>query len=373
MNKTCIALLTAILATWHAASALCAPIYQLTPLGFLPGRTDSWAFAINSSSEIVGTSGHAFLWTKSGGMQDFLGSGGTGIAISDSGTIVGSAPIANTSNSPGASGAFLWTATGGMQALGTLGNASEADAISSDGTIVGWSTLKSGFRAPFIWTALGGMKQLGTVTNAIALGINSSGQVVGSSDSGLHVPYLWDAKTGSIQNLGTLGKSEGAATAINTAGQVVGWIDSDLFIWTQAGGMRDLGHLGSGVANNPAINDLGQVVGSYTFATGGGSGFIWSQATGMRDLKSLVDSSANGWSLGRPMSINNVGQIVGVGTDRSGFNEAFLLTPLPEPSSLFLFAIGVLAIGGAATCRRHSRSASECLICVRFDRRIRGL
>jgi probable HAF family extracellular repeat protein len=87
-----------------------------------------------------------------------------------------------------------------MQALGTLGSASEADAISSDGTIVGWSTLKSGFRAPFIWTASGGMKQLGTVTNAIALGINSSGQVVGSSDLGLYVPYVWDAKTGSIQN-----------------------------------------------------------------------------------------------------------------------------------------------------------------------------
>jgi hypothetical protein len=194
------------------------------------------------------------------------------------------------------------------------------------------------------------MRQLGSVLNAEAYGINLSGQIVGASASGLYVPYVWDAKTGAVQNLGTLGKSEGVATAINSIGQVVGWIDTDLFIWTQAGGMRDLGHFGSGVTNSPAINDLGQVVGSYDLTTGGGSSFIWSQTTGMRDLKSLVDSSANGWSLGRPMSINDAGQIVGVGIDRSGFNEAFLLTPLPEPSTLILFAVGS-TMGGAAVWR----------------------
>jgi probable HAF family extracellular repeat protein len=179
----------------------------------------------------------------------------------------------------------------------------------------------------------------------LALGVNSSGQVVGSSEFFPNQPYLWNATTGGITNLGTLGKSEGAATAINSVGQVVGWIDTDLFvIWTQTGGMRDLGHLGAGVTNSPAINDLGQVVGSYDLTNGGGSSFIWSQTTGMRDLKSLVDSSANGWSLGRPMSINDAGQIVGVGIDLSGFNEAFLLTPLPEPSTLILLAVGGLAV-----------------------------
>ena len=347
-------LIAAVLSTWHAEPSLGAPIYHLTPLGFLPGRTDSWAFSINFGGEIVGTSGHAFRWTKTSGMQDFLGGGGIGEAISDSGTIVGESILANTSTTPNVSGAFRWTSTGGMQALGTLGNSSEADAISSDGTIVGWSELKNGFRAPFVWTASGGMKQLGTVINAIALGINSSGQVVGAS--GLHPsrPYLWNASTGSITDLGTLGKSEGGASAINSVGQVVGWIDSDLFIWTQAGGMRDLGHLGSYIDYNPAINDLGQVVGDYAIVNGGSSGFIWSQTTGMRDLKSLVDSSANGWSLGRPMSINNAGQIVGVGLDRSGFNEAFLLTPLPEPSTLILLAIGGLAV--ALAVLRRSRT-----------------
>ena len=128
----------------------------------------------------------------------------------------------------------------------------------------------------------------------------------------------------------------------------------------RCGGMHDLGHLGNGIDYNPAINDLGQVVGDYALVNGGSSGFIWSQTTGMRDLKPLVDLSANRWSLGRSMSINNAGQIVGVGTDPSGFNEAFLLTPLPEPSSLFLLAIGGLTMGGAAVrrWRRRKRPAT---------------
>jgi probable HAF family extracellular repeat protein len=352
MNKNVAVLLVAVLTTWQAASAAGAPIYHLTPLGFLPGRTDSWAFGINSSGAVVGTSGHAFLWTKTGGMQDFSGGGGTGLAISDNGTIVGDSLLANTSKSPGASGAFRWTAAGGMQPLGTLGNASHATAISSDGTIVGWSELTNGSRAPFIWTASGGIKQLGTVIGAEAYGVNSNGQVVGTSEFAPYMPYVWDAKTGAIQKLGTLGKTQGGALAINSLGQVAGFIDSDLFIWTQTGGMRDLGHLGNGVEYNLGINDLGQIVGGYSFVNGGGSSFIWSQATGMRDLKSLTDSSANHWSLGQAMYINNLGQIVGVGSDPSGFNEAYLLTPLPEPTSFCLITIGGLALGGAAFRRQ---------------------
>jgi hypothetical protein len=57
----------------------------------------------------------------------------------------------------------------------------------------------------------------------------------------------------------------------------------------------------------------------------------------------------------------------------SGNVAIYAVTLTPEPSSLILLAIGVLAIGGAANCRRHSRSASDCLNCVRFDRRKRGL
>jgi hypothetical protein len=45
------------------------------------------------------------------------------------------------------------------------------------------------------------------------------------------------------------------------------------------------------------------------------------------------------------MGINDVGQIVGAGIDGlTGHNEAFLLTPTPEPATLALLAAGAAAL-----------------------------
>jgi uncharacterized membrane protein len=207
MKRNCIVfLLAAMLSTWHAGTVVGAPIYHLTPLEFFPGKTFSWAYGINSSGQVVGAADpHMFLWTRSGGMQDFLGAPGIATAIGDDGTIVGSTSLGDPN---GAFRAFRWTASGGMQTLGTLGINSRATAISRDGTIVGWFEQQGGFDEPFIWTVSGGMKQLGSVLNADAYGINLSGQVVGASASGLYVPYVWDAKTGAVQNIGTLGPKQ---------------------------------------------------------------------------------------------------------------------------------------------------------------------
>jgi hypothetical protein len=63
----------------------------------------------------------------------------------------------------------------------------------------------------------------------------------------------------------------------------------------------------------------------------------------MVDLNSLVGES--GWTLSVAWSINNNGWIVGSGINPHGQYSAFLLTGVPEPSSMALAAIG---IGGFA-------------------------
>jgi hypothetical protein len=70
----------------------------------------------------------------------------------------------------------------------------------------------------------------------------------------------------------------------------------------------------------------------------------------MVDLNSLI-SPTSGWVLEQANAINDNGQIVGFGTI-DGETHGFLLTPVPEPGSLSL-----LAVGGVALLRRRSRSS----------------
>ena len=50
--------------------------------------------------------------------------------------------------------------------------------------------------------------------------------------------------------------------------------------------------------------------------------------------------------------IYDLGQIVGYGTNPDGYTRAFLLTPIPEPSTFALVTLGVLGIPFSAGLRR---------------------
>ena len=185
----------------------------------------------------------------------------------------------------------------------------------------------------------------------VALGVNNSGIVVGTSETptnSRHACY-WSTD-GTIKDLGTLGGNYGVGFAINNLGQVAGSANvadnsrSDPFLWTSSGGMQDLGRLGSGIQNEAlALNDKTHVVGFSCLDSGNNTchAFLWIQSTGMQDLGTL------GGSFSTADGINAAGHIAGWSARTDGTRHAFLWTAAGgmqelEPGSTFeSFAFGI--------------------------------
>jgi probable HAF family extracellular repeat protein len=191
------------------------------------------------------------------------------------------------------------------------------------------------------------------------LGINSSGQVVGYATNIAELPraFLYSG-TGPMQDLGTLGGATSFARDINHLGHVIGTPalsdgTSHAFLWTGSGPMQDLG-----IAGIPtAINNSGQIVGSSSVA-GSQHAFVYLGNGPMQDLNGLIDP-ASGWTLSAAIDINDRGQIVGEGISPSGETHAFLLNPVPEPSSLIIFATGGIVLAGWRRRRKRERRSSR--------------
>src|SRR5256885_3668160 len=141
----------------------------MTDLGSLGGRHDySWAYDINDTGRIVGTSYKtdnvtdgmvAFLW-ENGTMRDLVPGlwPSWAYAIDDAGHVVG----AFTANDFYTRHAFLWQ-DGVTTDLGTLGGQySRAYDVNPAGQVVGWSANASGVNHAFLWEN-GTMTDLGTL------------------------------------------------------------------------------------------------------------------------------------------------------------------------------------------------------------------
>jgi probable HAF family extracellular repeat protein len=192
-----------------------------------------------------------------------------------------------------------------------------------------------------------GLAPSGSPTNRVTLNLNNATQVVGQAGTGnpsvapSHA-FFW--QNGSFTDLGTLGGPTSAADAINNAAspQVVGQADTGALdshgnavyhaaLWQNGGSgwtLTDLGTLGGTDCAAFGINTSGQVVGTDGSANTppwtGNRAFVWQNGV-MTDLNTLIPPNS-GWQLSSANSINDSGQITGLGTV-NGSRFVYLLNP----------------------------------------------
>jgi probable HAF family extracellular repeat protein len=118
--------------------------------------------------------------------------------------------------------------------------------------------------------------------------------------------------------------------------------------------VTDLGTLGGTDSSGYGINVNGQVTGfAHTSGNAAQHAFLYDPSSGMVDLNALVDP-LSGWVLSEGRAINDSGQITGYGSI-DGVDHAFLLTPVPEPSTFVLIVSGLLSVGMLIGRQRRSR------------------
>lgn len=321
-----------------------------------------------------------------------------GTAINKYGEAVGYMGIPVSEGQTAITHAFKYTG-GVTQDLGSLpgiNDMSAAFAINDLGAVTGYDETD---RFLGFVSHNGSMKPLdiwgGGTT--MAMGINNSGEIVGSADSPISDLHAYRLSNGIAGDLGTLGGPASFANGINNSGDVVGWAYLDnytahAFLYN-AKGMNDLGTLsGNGwdSSNATAINDAGQVVGysgyrAFLYSKGvmralptyddrkmeayginsqgdvvggivgngyyGNDPFLYTGGN-LLNLNQHLDET-NHWHVEVVRGINDSGMIVGTAVEHSsGRLTAVILTPVPEPATAL-----VLAAGLALVANRRNRQA----------------
>lgn len=229
----------------------------LVGLGDLPGGDFlSTAFAISADGRtIAGSSGNAepVAWFDGGPVTQLGVSPGRAWGVSgDGSTIVGYGRSSN-----GLYNAFRWTSKSGVVGLGFLpgGGYSSASGASFDGSVVVGTSRSTDFSGgvAYRWTKETGMTALtdteGWSTASEALAVSDDGSVATGVAylDGLRRAFRWTESEG-MTNLGTLeGGAWSDAAAISADGRViVGYADSarghreEAFVWTERTGMVPL-------------------------------------------------------------------------------------------------------------------------------------
>ena len=237
---------------------------------------------------------------------------------------------------------------------------------SANGIVSGFST-----DGASIWSAQNGVRSLPEITNSGAspvysvIGVpvthandvNTQGIAVGTSKG---LPVWWDAQ-GTVHELSVFetntpsapfdpcaGQPDchaliitnpmlhwryGTATAINEAGSIVGTSSEGGFLW-QNGEVTQLKQ-GGRIFNPSQINDRGDIVGSFS------DGEVAIRlADGSYVALKDTTTAADGWNFAEAVAINNAGQVA-INATRDGVMHAFLLSPIPEPASAWMFLAGL--------------------------------
>lgn len=346
MNKVtvCIAILLAVVCVGAGATS-----YTITDIGTLGGES-TWIADINSLGQVVGTSqtgerkwvdnsngsywsyqSHAFIWLN--GVMTNISTPevwySSAHAINDAGQVVGDFG--------------LWQ-NGSLTQL----DVNPAD-INNNGNITEnhWITGPA-FHAYLLSNDTS--VDLGNLggRDCAALGINDLDEVVGYSDTSGPPDHAFLWSSGVMTDLGTLpGFGHSGAWAINNSTEVVGTSyygnAGAAFLW-QNGSMVSLGTLGGNWSNALDINNLGQVVGLSRFSASDENHAFLVDNGAMYDLNNLI-AADSGWELMDAQAINDSGLIVANGI-YNGVAKACILTPVPEPSSVVVLAVGLVGLIG---------------------------
>lgn len=348
-------------------------ITDLGALGPDAAMNSSWPASSNARGDLAGESdngavdpltGYAeadgVLW-KDGHITNlgtFGGNESAALWINDRDEVVGAAAnrIPDAASLWGwatESRAFLWR-HGAMRDLGTLGGPdASAFFINDRGQVAGNSYTNSApnpvtgspTTAAFLWQR-GTMRNLGTLGGTLTTvggynALNGQGDVVGQSnlagDLSFH-PFLWDGSR--MRDLGTLGGELGSPNAVNDRGQVVGWADTpqeltpplgepgnqlyQAFLWSH-GVMQSLGTApGDRCSTAYAVNDAGTVVGNAGVCHGAIDAFIFEHGSTM-NLNTLIAPTT--LHLKEALSINDRGEIMGIGVLPDGAQHEYVLMP----------------------------------------------
>ena len=199
-----------------------------------------------------------------------------------------------------------------------------------------------------------------STTGMIAQGINDSGQITG------YIPFatadrlfLRDPTTGAFTSLASqAGQSNPSATGINNAGQIIGYYTSGSANLTSflrdpvTGAYASLQNTNADAQSMPSftlangINNAGQIVGFFADTDGTNNGFIFDPTTGAYTTLSYpgaIDTMVQG--------INNSGQVVGYYDTNQG-TTGFMLdlatgtyTTLSEPGAVSTYVTGINDLG----------------------------